>query len=98
MPGVYADLIGTRHVEEHAAQPIVRDIGDEFGGVAKLGAGEGRRDRVAAEGDGIILRNRLVVTVRDGIAEQGDVDVGVSDEQSLHASLPFCVTKTTLTG
>ncbi len=83
-----ADLVGPRHVEEHAPKPIVGDICDEIGDMAELGAGERGRDRIAAEGDSIILRHCLIVAGWNGIAEQSYIDIGVADEQSLHASLP----------
>ena len=95
---MHADLVGPRHIEEHAPEPIVGDICDEIGDIAEPGAGEGRRDCIPAEGDGIILRDRLVVAVRNGIAEQSYIDIGVADEQSLHASLPVRAKKTTQGG
>src|ERR687893_122009 len=63
------DAVGRGHVDEHAPEP---------------GAGEGRRDRVAAEGDRVVAGHRLLVAGRQGVGEEGNVDVGLADEESLH--------------
>ena len=87
LPVVDRDAVGRRHVHEHAPEPIVGDLGQEVRGDAELGAGEGRRDRVATEGDRVIARHRLLVAGRDVVGEEGDVDVGLADEESLHRCL-----------
>ena len=73
-----------RHVDEHAAKIIVRDGGQKIGRDAELGAGKGRRDRVAAERDGIIPRDGLVVPGRNLIRQEGHVDIGLANEKSIH--------------
>src|SRR5579863_1392146 len=42
---MYGDIVGARHVEKHAAEPIVGDGRDEVRGEAELGAGESGSDR-----------------------------------------------------
>ena len=56
---------------------------DEIGNAAELGAGEGGGNRIAAKGDGVILRHRLFVAARDSVTEKRDVDIGVADEERL---------------
>src|SRR5580658_7677615 len=79
------DRIFGRHVEEHAAEPIVGERGDEIGNDAELGAGKGRGYRIAAEGDGIIMRDRLLVAGRHGFGADRHVDISLADEESIHA-------------
>src|SRR5215213_1852983 len=78
------DAVGRRHVDEHAPEPVVGDLGQEVRRDPELGAGEGRRDRVAAEGDRVIAGHRLLVAGRQGVGEEGNVNVGLADEESLH--------------
>ncbi len=80
-------LIGRGHVEKHAAQPIVGDGRNKVRNRAELGAGESGGDRIAAEGDGIILRHRLFIAARNSVAQQGDIDISVADEKRLQRSL-----------
>src|SRR3954452_7026056 len=78
----YAILRG--HVDEHAPEPVVGNRGQQIGPQPKLGAAECRRHRVAAERDGIIPSNRLLVTGRQRIREKGDIDISLADEKSFH--------------
>ena len=78
------DAVLRRHVDEHAAEPVVGDGGEQVRRDAELGAAERRRDRIAAERHRIVARHRLLVAGRDLVGEEGDVDVALADEQSFH--------------
>jgi hypothetical protein len=84
LAGVQLDVVLRRHVEEHAAEPIVREGGDEIDLGGQVGAAERRGDRVAAERDGVIGGDVLLVPDRNVIHQERDVDVGVTDEKRVH--------------
>ena len=84
LPVMDRDAVFRRHVDEHAPEPVVGDLGEEVGRDAELRAAEGRGDRVAAEGDGVVLGDGLLVAGRDLIREEGDVDIGLADEERFH--------------
>jgi hypothetical protein len=73
------------HVDEHAAEPVVGDGGEQIGRDAELGTAERGGHCIAAEGDGVVARHRLLVTRRQGVRHERDVDVTLTDEQSFHA-------------
>jgi hypothetical protein len=81
------------HVEEHAREPVVGERGQEIGRNPKLGTAECCRNRVAAEADGVVLRHGLLVAGREMVGQEGPVDVGLADEERLHAGScnPGCV-------
>src|SRR4051812_10990611 len=81
---VHRDAVLRRHVNEHAAEPVVRDGGKEVGRDAELGAAERRRHGVAAERNRVLLGDGLLVAGRDLVGQEGHVDIGLADEQGLH--------------
>ena len=81
---VQRDRVFRAHVQEHAPQPVIGHGGDQVGHDAELGAAERRRDRVAAERDRVVGGNVLFVAGRHVVGDEDDVDIGLSDEESLH--------------
>ena len=79
------DPVLRAHVLKHAPQPVIGDGGDQVRHDPELGAAKRRGDRVAAEGDRIGRRDVLFVAGRHVVGNEGHVDVGLSDEESLHA-------------
>src|SRR5258708_39249487 len=77
---MYRDAIARRHVDKHAAEPIVGDRGQEVGLYAELGAAKGGGYRIAAKGDGEVAGDRLLVTSGHYVGDEGDVDIGLADE------------------
>ena len=69
---------------EHAPEPVIGRGGDEIGHDAELGAAERRRDRVAAERNRVVGCHVLFVAGRHVVGDEDDVDIGLSDEESLH--------------
>ena len=84
LPVMDRDAVFGRHVDEHAAEPVVGDRGQEIGHDPELGAAEGRRHRVAAERDRIVPRHRLLVAGRQFVRKEGHVDIRLAYEQCLH--------------
>ena len=78
------DAVLRAHVLEHAPQPVIGRGGDEIGHDAELGAAERRRHRIAAEGDRVVRGHVLIVAGRHVVGDEDDVDIGLSDEESLH--------------
>ena len=74
-------VVFRRHVEEHVAEPVVGDGGDQVGLDAKLGAAERRRDRVAAERHRVFRGDRFLVALRHVVGEERHVDIGLADEE-----------------
>jgi hypothetical protein len=84
LPVMDRDAVLRRHVDEHAPEPVVGDLGEEVRRDPELGAGESRRDGVAAKRDRVFLGDRLLVAGRDLVRQEGDVDIGLADEQGFH--------------
>src|SRR3954464_6205434 len=84
LPMVQRSPILRGHVDEHAPEPVVGNRGQQIGPQPKLGAAECCRHRVAAERDGIIPSNCLLVTGWQRIREKGDIDISLADEKSFH--------------
>ena len=72
------------HVLKHPPQPVIGHGCDQVRHDTELGAAERRRDGVAAERDGIGLCHMLLVADRHVVGDEGDIDIGLSDEESLH--------------
>ena len=87
LPGMDGDLIFRGHVEKHAAQPVVGERGQEIRHMAQLGAGEGGGEGVAAEGNRIVLGDRLLVPLGHFIRDQGHVDIGLANEERFHGMI-----------
>src|SRR5258705_13716342 len=77
-----------RHVDEHAAEPIIGRRGDEVRRNPELRAAECSRDRVAAKGNRIIACDGLVVAGRNLIDYESYIDVALTDKECLHFHLP----------
>src|SRR6478609_11062803 len=84
LPPVQRDRVFRAHVLEHPPQPVIGRRGDEIGHDAELGAAERRRDRVAAEGDRVVRCHVLFVAGRHVVGDEDDVDIGLTDKESLH--------------
>ena len=54
--------------------------------MAKLGAGKGCGDRIAAERDGIVLGNGLLVAAWHAAGLHGHIDIGMTDEERFHSA------------
>jgi len=78
------DSILRAHVLKHPAEPVVGDGGDQVRHNAELGAAEGRCDGVATERHRIGRGDMLFVAGRHVVGYEGDVDIGLSDEEGLH--------------
>ena len=79
------DSVLRAHVLEHPPQPVIGDGRDQVRHDAELGATECRGDRVAAERHRIGRRDMLLVAGRHVVGNEGDVDIGLSDEEGLHS-------------
>src|ERR1700730_13177410 len=77
------DSVLRAHVLKHPPQPVVGDRGDQVRHDSELGAAERRRDGVAAERDRVGLCDMLFVAGRHVVGNEGDVDIGLSDEEGL---------------
>ena len=73
------------HVLEHPPEPVVGDGRDQVGHDAELGAAKCRGDGVAAERDRVGVGDMFLVAGRHVVGDEGDVDIGLSDEESLHS-------------
>jgi hypothetical protein len=78
-----AHFIFCGHVKEHAPEPVICPRGDEVRTNGQLGAAEGRRDGVAAEGNRIFGRDRLFIADGKMVGQKCHIDIGLSDEQDL---------------
>src|SRR5690606_31973280 len=85
LPVMHGNPVFRSHVDEHAAEPVVRNRREKVRHDTELGAGEGGGDGIAAEGDGVVPSDRLLVAGRNFIREEGYVDIGLADEECLHA-------------
>jgi hypothetical protein len=83
------DAVFRGHVDKHPPEPIVGDRGQQIGRQSELGATKGSRYGIAAEGNGIIARHRFLIARRQDVGEEGDVDIGLADEKSLHRGERF---------
>ena len=72
------------HVLKHPAEPVIGDGGDQVRHDSELGTAESRCDGVAAEGDCIGRRHMFLVAGRQVVGNEGDIDIGLSDEEGLH--------------
>src|SRR6185312_11071254 len=79
------DSVFRRHVLKHAAEPVVGDGRDQVGHDAELGAAERRGDGVAAKGYRVGGGHMFFVAGRHVVGDEGNVDIGLSDEESLHS-------------
>jgi hypothetical protein len=70
---------------KHSAEPIVSHGGNQIRHDPELGAAERCRDRIAPERDRIGRGDMLLVAGRHMIGDEGNVDVGLSDEERLHS-------------
>src|SRR5258708_21305980 len=73
------------HVLKHPPQPISGHGGDQVRHDTEFGATECRGDGIAAERDRIGLCDVFFVAGRHVIGNEGNVDIGLSDEESLHS-------------
>src|ERR1700744_2020490 len=79
------DSVLRAHVLKHAAEPVMGDSGDQVRHDAELGATECSGDGVAAERDRIGRGNMLLIAGRHVVGNEGYIDIGLSDEECLHA-------------
>jgi hypothetical protein len=84
LPGVNRDSIFGRHVQKHATEPVVGNGRDQVRHYPELRAAERRRDGVAAERNGVRRRHVLLVAGRHPVGQKGNVNIGLSNEESLH--------------
>jgi len=70
------------------AEPVVGHRGEQIRDVAQLGAGEGGGDGVAAEGHSVVAGDGLVVALRHAVGEKGHIDIGLTNEERVHAECP----------
>lgn len=80
---VHRNSIGKRHIHEHAAQPIIGHRGHQIRNNSKFGAGKGCRNRIPSKRHGVIARHRFLISCRDAISEEGDVNIGLTNEKGL---------------
>src|ERR1700753_2699789 len=73
------------HVLKHPSEPIIGNGSDQVRHDSKLGAAKRRRHGIAAERYGIGRGDMLLVAGRHVIGNEGDIDIGLSDEKSLHS-------------
>ncbi len=78
--GMQIDVVFLRHVEEHVAQPVVGQGGDQVGLDAEFRAAERRRDGIAAERNRIFGGDGFLVALRHVIGKERHVDIGLADE------------------
>ena len=79
------DAVLRGHVDEHAAEPVVSDGGEQVRRDPELRAGKRRGDGVAAERDRIGGGDVFLVAGRHVVGDEGNVDIGLSDEEGLHS-------------
>src|ERR1700680_3269508 len=79
------DSILSAHVLKHPPQPVIGDGGDQVRHDAELGAAERCRDGIAAERDRIGGGDMFLVAGRHMVGDEGNVDIGLSDEEGLHS-------------
>ena len=79
------DSVFRGHVLKHAAEPVVGHGRDQVGHDAELGAAERCGDGVAAKGHRVGGGHMFFVAGRHVVGDEGDVDIGLSDEESLHS-------------
>ena len=80
------DAVLRAHVLEHPPQPVIGDGGDQVRHDPQFGAAEGRGDGIAAERHRVGLGDMLLVAGRHVVGNEGDVDIGLSNEEGLHVS------------
>ncbi len=78
------DSVFRAHVLKHPPQPVVGYGGDQVRHDSEFRTAECRRDGVAAERDSIGLCHMLFVAGRHVVGNEGNVDIGLSDEEGLH--------------
>jgi hypothetical protein len=78
------DSILRAHVLKHPAEPVIGHSGDQVRHDSELGTAECRRNGVAAERDRVGRRDMLFVAGRHVVGNEGNVDIGLSDEEGLH--------------
>jgi len=81
---MHGDRVFRRHIDEHAAEPVVGDGSEQIGRNAELGAAERGGHRIAAKGDGVVARHRLLIARRQFVRDKGDVDIALTDEEGFH--------------
>jgi len=54
------------------------------GGMPSFGAAERGGHRIAAKGDGVVARHRLLIARRQFVRDKGDVDIALTDEEGFH--------------
>ena len=84
LPDMELDLVLGRHVLEHAAEPVAGDGSDQVRLDAELRAAERGGHGVAAERDGVLRGDVLLVADRDVVGDEGHIDIGLADEEGLH--------------
>ena len=84
--GMDRDGVFRGHLQEHASEPVIRDRGEQIRRDRELRAAEGGGDGVAAERDRVGRCHVLFIADRKPIGQEGDVDVSLADEESLHGS------------
>jgi len=65
---MHGNRVFRRHVDEHAAEPVVGDRREQIWWNSELGAAERRVHRIATEGDGVVARHRFLVAFRQLVA------------------------------
>src|SRR4030088_1783879 len=78
------DSIFCAHVLKHPPQPVIGDGGDQVGHDSELGTAKCRGDGVAAERYRVSRCDVLLVAGRHVVGNEGDIDIGLSDEEGLH--------------
>ena len=79
------DSILRAHVLKHPTQPVIRHGGDQVRHDPELGAAECRGNCIAAERHRIGLCDMFLVTGRQVVGNEGNVDIGLSDKERLHS-------------
>jgi hypothetical protein len=89
---MHGDPVRRRHVDEHAAEPVVGARREQIRRDAELRAAERGRDCIAPERDRVVAGDGLLVSGRQRVGQESDVDIALSDEQRFHdRSNPFVV-------
>ncbi len=78
------DSILRAHVLKHPPEPIIGHGGDQVRHDAEFGTAKCRRDGIAAERDRVGLGDVFFVAGRHVVGNEGDVDIGLSNEEGLH--------------
>src|ERR1700753_785834 len=84
-PWMNGNAVFRAHVLKHSPEPVIDNSGDQVRHDSKLGTAKRRRYRVAAERYGVGRRDMLFIAGRQAIGDEGDIDIGLSDEESLHS-------------